>query len=166
MARLTISSVQFGTHRCCNVNHNCDETFWTLRYPIYRSPEGFRSKRSTEPQLILAIHGMAEAIQRLLKKLEYYRMHGTLLTWMKSFSYWALPNGSLWRRVISSLPRNFRVSTGNSFGPPTVSDPRKRPARWIAFWIRSFLPTLYFVWCHWKRHRLLKLENWTLSNSF
>ena len=42
-------------------------------------------KDQLNPILILAIHGMAEAIQRLLKKLEYYRMHGTLLTWMKSF---------------------------------------------------------------------------------
>lgn len=62
---------------------------------------GFRAKRSTETQLILAIHDIANSIQcnqsvhavvldfakafdkvphqRLLKKLEYYGIRGTLL---------------------------------------------------------------------------------------
>ena len=69
---------------------------------------GFRSKRSTELQLILAIHDIASSLQqnksihaavldfpkplikshinqRLLMKLECYGIHGNLLSWMESF---------------------------------------------------------------------------------
>jgi hypothetical protein len=68
---------------------------------------GFRAKRSTVTQLILAIHDMAKAIQdnksihaavldfskafdkvphkRLIIKLQYYGIHGSLLRWFESF---------------------------------------------------------------------------------
>ena len=68
---------------------------------------GFRSKRSTELQLILTIQDIASSVQqnksihaavldfskafdkvprqRLLMKLERYGIHGNLLSWMKSF---------------------------------------------------------------------------------
>ena len=68
---------------------------------------GFRAKRSTETQLILTIHDMAKAIndnksvhavvldfskafdkvphQRLLQKLWYYGIHGSLFNWFDSF---------------------------------------------------------------------------------
>ena len=61
---------------------------------------GFRSKRSTELQLIINIHGIASSLQqnksdhaavldfsvphrRLLMKLERYGIHGNLLSWME-----------------------------------------------------------------------------------
>ena len=68
---------------------------------------GFRAKRSTETQLILTIHDMAKTIndnksvhavvldfskafdkvphQRLLQKLRYYGIHGSLFNWFDSF---------------------------------------------------------------------------------
>ena len=68
---------------------------------------GFRAKRSTETQLIFTIHDIASAIQsnktthavildfskafdkaphrRLLMKLEYFGIRGSLLNWFKSF---------------------------------------------------------------------------------
>ena len=68
---------------------------------------GFRAKRSTETQLICTINDITNAIQcnktvhaavldfskafdkvphrRLLTKLEYYGIHGTLLDWFESF---------------------------------------------------------------------------------
>ena len=71
------------------------------------SQRGFRTKRSTESQFILPIHDIASAIQcnksmhaevldfskafdkvphqRLLKKLQYYGIHGTILNWFESF---------------------------------------------------------------------------------
>ena len=70
---------------------------------------GFRSKRSTELQLILTIHDIASSLQqnksihaavldfskafdkvpnqRLLIKLERYGIHGNLLSWMESFNF-------------------------------------------------------------------------------
>ena len=68
---------------------------------------GFRARRSTVTQLILAIHDMAKTIQdnksihavvldfskafdkvphkRLITKLQYYGIHGSLLCWFESF---------------------------------------------------------------------------------
>ena len=117
------------------------------RYDILTDHQhGFRSVRNTELQLILTIHDMAKAIQlknsvhaavldftkafdkvphqRLLKKLEYYGIHGTLLD--EILSYWALPNGSLRRKVIPSFSRHFHRE---QFWPPTVFDLFKRPTR-------------------------------------
>jgi len=35
---------------------------------------------------------------------------------------WALLNGSLWKKVISTLHGHFQDSTGNSVGPPPIFD--------------------------------------------
>ena len=80
------------------------------------SQHGFRTKRSTESQLILPIHDIASAIQcnksdfskafdkvphqRLLKKLQYYGIHGTILNWFESFLiHSAISNSRLWPQV-------------------------------------------------------------------
>ena len=77
-------------------------------YNILRNSQyGFRSKRSTELQLIFSIHDIASSLQqnksihaalldfskafdkvphqRLLVKLELYGIHGNLFSWMESF---------------------------------------------------------------------------------
>ena len=55
---------------------------------------GFRAKRLTATQLICTIHDIASVIQsnktihphrRLLKKLDYYGIRGSLYNWFKSF---------------------------------------------------------------------------------
>ena len=79
---------------------------------------GFRSKRSTELQLILTIQDIASSVQqnksihaavldfskafdkvprqRLLMKLERYGIHGNLLSWMKSFLTKGSKLSSVW----------------------------------------------------------------------
>lgn len=104
-------------------------------YNILRNSQyGFRSKRSTELQLIFSIHDIASSLQqnksihaalldfskafdkvphqRLLVKLELYGIHGNLFSWMESF---------LTRRVQTVICEGATSSSA----PVTSGEPQK-----------------------------------------
>ena len=100
---------------------------------------GFRSKRSTELQLILTIHDIASTLQqnksihaavldfskafdkvphqRLLMKQEHYGIHGNLLSWMESFLPKRVQTVICEGAKSTSSPVTSSVPQGSVLGP-------------------------------------------------